>query len=128
MSCRRHVALVGLSLLMTSWVIAQTPAATTSRPPPDLTARLARAADRIASIDAQANRIDAYNQLRNLQRMYGYYYDEALWDQVIDLFAVDATVEVGAHGVYVGSTSRVSCHRSSRSPMTHSPPGRAGAC
>ena len=41
-----------------------------------------RTADRIASIDAQADRIDDYNPLRNLQQIYGFYYDEALWDQV----------------------------------------------
>ncbi len=60
--------------------------AQTAAPAPDLTRRLARAADRIASIDAEANRIDDYNQLRNLQSIYGFYQDEALWDQVVDLF------------------------------------------
>jgi hypothetical protein len=74
-------------------------------PPPDLAPRLARLADRIASIDAQANRIDDYNSLRNLQQVYGFYYDEALWDQVVDLFSDDATVEVGQHGVYAGRAS-----------------------
>lgn len=72
---------------------------------PDLTPRLERIATRIASIDAQAVRIDDYNQLRNLQRIYGFYFDEALWDQVLDLFADDATVEIGQHGVHVGKAS-----------------------
>src|SRR5690606_26778663 len=39
------------------------------------------------------------------QRIYGYYYDEALWDQVLDLFTANATLEVGQHGVYVGRES-----------------------
>jgi hypothetical protein len=91
--------------------LAQTPASTAPlpvpavAPAPDLTLRLARAADRIASINAEAGRIDDYNQLRNLQQIYGFYYDEALWDQVVDLFADDGTVEVGAHGVYAGRES-----------------------
>jgi len=72
---------------------------------PDLGPRLARLADRVASIDAQASRIDDYNQIRNLQQIYGYYYDEALWDQVVDLFTADATLEVGGHGVHVGRDS-----------------------
>jgi SnoaL-like protein len=72
---------------------------------PDLDKRLARAADRIASIDAEASRIDDYNQLRNLQGIYGFYQDEALWDQVVDLFADDATLEVGSHGIYAGRES-----------------------
>jgi hypothetical protein len=72
---------------------------------PDLTPRLARIADRIASIDAQATRVGDYNDIRNLQRIYGFYFDEALWDQVLDLFSDDATVEIGAHGVYAGKDS-----------------------
>ena len=88
---------------------AATPAAAAapSAPPraPDMAPRLARAADRIAAIDAQATRIEDYDALRNLQQAYGYYYDEALWDQIVDLFAEDATLEVGLHGVYAGKAS-----------------------
>ncbi len=90
---------VGMAQTQTPMPVAATPAA------PDLGPRLTRVADRIAAIDAEANRIDDYNQLRNLQQMYGFYFDEALWDQVVDLFADDATVEVGLNGVYVGKDS-----------------------
>jgi hypothetical protein len=101
----RRVAqgIAGLACALAVAVAAQ--AAQPAPPPPDLTPRLARLADRIASIDAQADRIDDYNQIRNLQRIFGYYHDEALWDQVLDLFAADATLEVGQHGVYVGRDS-----------------------
>lgn len=102
-------------LLAAAWLtaapaaFAQAPAAPAAAAPAprqvDLTARYQRIADRIASIDLQATRVDDYNSLRNLQQMYGYYYDEALWDQVIDLFADDATLEVGSHGVYAGKAS-----------------------
>ncbi len=74
-------------------------------PTPDLAPRLAQISQRLAGIDAQAGRIDDYNQIRNLQRIYGFYYDEALWDQVVDLFTADATLEVGSHGVHVGRDS-----------------------
>jgi len=40
--------------------------------------------------------------LENLQRIYGYYFDRAMWDQVADLFADDGTIEMGQQGVYVG--------------------------
>ncbi len=83
---------------------AQAPTAA-QRPPPDLSPRLNRAADRIASINAQADRIGDYDALRNLQEIYGYYFDKALWDQVIDLFADDATLEVAQQGQYVGKAS-----------------------
>lgn len=88
-----------LAVTTTATLHAAAPAA------PDLSPRLQQLAARIADIDAQAGRIDDYNQIRNLQRIYGYYYDEALWDQVVDLFASNATLEVGQHGVYVGRDS-----------------------
>jgi hypothetical protein len=91
---KRLCAALAGSLLATSGFAAA--------PAPDLTARLNRSADRIASINAQADRIADYDALRNLQQIYGFYFDKALWDEVVDLFADDATVEVGQHGQYVG--------------------------
>jgi acetyl esterase/lipase len=41
-------------------------------------------------------------QIENLQRIYGFYIDRAMWDQAADLFAPDATIESGQQGVYVG--------------------------
>jgi hypothetical protein len=98
-------ALACLAMLATGVVLQLHAAAPAPAPQPDLSPRLARIADRIASIDAQATRIDDYNQIRNLQRIYGYYFDEALWDQVLDLFSDDATVEVGEHGLFAGKAS-----------------------
>lgn len=42
------------------------------------------------------------NDIKRLQRSYGYYLDRGLWDEMADLFAADATIEVGLDGVYVG--------------------------
>jgi hypothetical protein len=95
-------------LLIAGWALAGlAPVLAQAAAPaaPDLSPRLAKLADRIAAIDAQAGRVEDYNQIRNLQRSFGFYYDEALWDQVLDLFATDATLEVGQHGVYVGRES-----------------------
>lgn len=96
-----------ITRLMAPLALACTPLLAHAAAPaaPDLSPRLAQLADRIASIDAQADRIDDYNQIRNLQRSFGFYYDEALWDQVVDLFSADATLEVGQHGVHVGRDS-----------------------
>jgi hypothetical protein len=41
-------------------------------------------------------------QIENLQRIYGYYLDRAMWDHVADLFAENGTIEMGLQGVYVG--------------------------
>jgi hypothetical protein len=38
----------------------------------------------------------------NLQRSYGYYVDKHMWDEVVNLFADDATLEIGGRGVFVG--------------------------
>jgi hypothetical protein len=58
-----------------------------------------------AEIDELAlavERLEAARAIKNLQRAYGYYTDMALWNEVADLFAEDATVELGVDGVYVG--------------------------
>ncbi len=45
------------------------------------------------------------NDLRNLQGIFGYYFDKALWDEVTDLFADDGTIELGLNGVYAGKAN-----------------------
>lgn len=69
---------------------------------PDLSPRLAKAFAKAQTIDARADRVGDINELRNLQQIYGYYVDEALWDQVVDLFAEDGTLETGFNGVFAG--------------------------
>ncbi|MEN9704942.1 MAG: hypothetical protein RLZZ393_821 [Pseudomonadota bacterium] len=69
---------------------------------PDLGPRLARAAERIGAIDHRAGRVADYDELKNLQQIYGFYVDKALWDEVVDLFADDGSLELGFNGVYVG--------------------------
>jgi hypothetical protein len=41
-------------------------------------------------------------EIENLQRIYGYYYDRAQWDQMADLFANHGTIEFAQQGVFVG--------------------------
>ena len=40
--------------------------------------------------------------IENLQKIYGYYLDRRMWDEVADLFADNGTIEMGQRGVYVG--------------------------
>ena len=40
--------------------------------------------------------------MRNLQNAYGYYVDRKMWDDVVDLFAADAVVEVADAGTFTG--------------------------
>ena len=82
---------------------AQTPAAASASP--DLSARIARAERTLAALTVRAQRVADYDEVRNLQMIYGYYQDKALWDQVVDLFADDATLEVAQNGVFVGKAA-----------------------
>lgn len=60
------------------------------------------AARRAAELAHRAELLRDAQEVENLQRIYGYYLDRAMWDQVADLFADDGTIEMGQRGVYVG--------------------------
>lgn len=56
----------------------------------------------LLDLQARAQRIKDSNSIKRLQRAYGYYLDEALWDEVVDLFSDDASIEIALDGVYQG--------------------------
>src|SRR5262245_2613769 len=60
-----------------------------------LEAKLAAAEQRIVLLE------DA-DEIRNLNRIYGYYLDKALYDQLLDLFTDDISLEYSQRGVYLG--------------------------
>ena len=60
---------------------------------------------RLAAVQARADRVADVDAIQNLQGSYGYYTDKMLWDEVVDLFADDGTIEIGPSGVYVGKDS-----------------------
>jgi len=64
--------------------------------------RIAAVRNRVAKLDGRATRVDDVNAIENLQGSYGYYTDKMLWDEVVDLLADDATLEIGPSGVYRG--------------------------
>jgi hypothetical protein len=59
----------------------------------------------VAEIYRRVLRLRAESEVTNLQHAYGYYMDRKLWDDVADLFASDATLELGLQGVYRGRAS-----------------------
>jgi hypothetical protein len=71
----------------------------------DPAARVAALRTRLAAVQTRAARVDDVDAIENLQGSYGYYTDKMLWDEVIDLFAADGTLEIGPSGVYVGKDS-----------------------
>ena len=56
----------------------------------------------LSDLGGRLTRLQDEQTVENLQRIYGYYVDRAMWDQVADLFANDATFEMGQQGVYIG--------------------------
>jgi hypothetical protein len=59
-------------------------------------------AQRLVQLELRKTRIEDVNAIKRLQRAYGYYIDEAQWDEVADLFASSASIEIGMDGVYRG--------------------------
>ena len=58
----------------------------------------------IDRLSAEVDSLEGARAVKKLQRAFGYYVDRGLWDEAADLFADDATLEMGADGVYVGKT------------------------
>jgi|GEM_PF-1902282 len=59
-----------------------------------------------ASVEELALRIDRLNDedaVRNLQHAYGYYVDQRMWTDVVDLFVADSAVEIDGVGTYTGA-------------------------
>jgi hypothetical protein len=42
--------------------------------------------------------------VENLQRIYGFYLDRKMWDELAELFVEDGSIEMAQRGVYVGKT------------------------
>lgn len=59
-------------------------------------------AERLAALDARITRLEDANAVERLQRTYGYFVDKAQWTRLSELFADDATLEIGGRGVFVG--------------------------
>ena len=60
---------------------------------------------RLSDLLRRAQRLSDESEVENLQHIYGFYIDRKMWDDVVDLFASDATMELGQQGVYVGKKS-----------------------
>ena len=57
---------------------------------------------RLGQLEIEVDRIKDVRALKRLQRAYGYYLDQAMWNQAADLFAPQGAIEIGLDGVYVG--------------------------
>jgi hypothetical protein len=71
----------------------------------DSTHGLAILSAHIGELAQRAQQLIDEDEVENLQNIYGYYVDRKMWDDVADLFADNATMELGQQGVYVGKKS-----------------------
>lgn len=60
------------------------------------------AAQRLADLDKRITRLEDLNQIERVQRTYGYFVDKGQWTQLSELFADNATLEIGGKGLFVG--------------------------
>jgi hypothetical protein len=58
--------------------------------------------ERLAALDKRISAMNDEDAVRNLQNAYGYYVDRKMWDDVTDLFAEDAVLEIANAGIYAG--------------------------
>jgi hypothetical protein len=67
-------------------------------------AELAALQVKLAQIQQQAQQVKDANAIKRLQRAYAYYLEEGMWDEVANLFADSASIELARDGVYRGKT------------------------
>jgi len=57
----------------------------------------------LEELEKQVTLLEDIQEIENLQRMYGYYFDTARYQEVIDLFSENTeSVEITDHGVFRG--------------------------
>tara|TARA_R110000824_G_scaffold288508_3_gene476863 strand:- start:204972 stop:205769 length:798 start_codon:yes stop_codon:yes gene_type:complete len=55
----------------------------------------------VAEQAERLQRIEDIQAIEKLERAYGYYVDKHLWDQVVDLFAEESSVEIAQRGIFL---------------------------
>lgn len=55
----------------------------------------------LAEQEERLQRLEDIEAIGRLERAYGYYVDKHLWDQVVDLFAEESSVEISQRGVFL---------------------------
>jgi outer membrane murein-binding lipoprotein Lpp len=60
------------------------------------------AEERLDQLEARITRLEDMNAIERLQKAYGYFVDESQWTRLSELFAEDATLEIGGKGIFLG--------------------------
>jgi len=95
---RTGLAIVGIALLAG----CGTDGSAESSSSVEAAAELAPLRTELAAIAHRLELVEDANDIKRLQRAYGYYLDHGRWGDLADLFADAATLEIGLDGVYQG--------------------------
>ncbi len=68
----------------------------------DVEAKIRALSERLEAVEKRAQAAEDHIAVANLQRTYGFYVDKFQWDQVADLFARDATLQINGRGRFRG--------------------------
>jgi hypothetical protein len=71
-------------------------------PLPPATGVPPRSGATLADLERRVAALNDEDKVRNLQHAYGYYVDRRMWDDVVELFAEDAVVEIAGIGTFRG--------------------------
>jgi hypothetical protein len=62
-------------------------------------------AQSLEALERRVTRLEDFEQLENLNSIYGYYLAHNEWDNFTGIFAPDGTIEIAMRGVYIGRPS-----------------------
>ena len=61
----------------------------------------------LMALDKQVTWLEDVQEIENLQKLYGYFFDNQMYAEVLDLFSEKTeSVEVTDHGVFLGKKRR----------------------
>ena len=67
---------------------------------------------KIKQLESHIAKLDDIEEIKKLQKIYGYYLDYSKWDEIVDLFSDDAeSVEISDSGVYLGKAGIRRCYQ-----------------
>ncbi len=57
---------------------------------------------RVEELEKRLQTLEDIEAIKKLQRAYGYFLDKCMWDELVDCFSEDGSLELAQRGVYVG--------------------------
>ncbi|HWK74010.1 MAG TPA: nuclear transport factor 2 family protein [Povalibacter sp.] len=68
----------------------------------ELSAKVTELSQQLAQTQTRLQTLEDVKAIEKLTRTYGYYIDKGMWSEVVDLFAEDSAVQLGASGIFRG--------------------------